>query len=465
MPCSSLRRAVQLVLPLAVAGAVSVAAPPAAAVGAALPVPQPAVALPAEVEGLPRYQGSTSCDPTSKPGVVRFATLVQATYAGTGSSGTVRDCNDATSLSEHTEGRAWDWRVSKTNAAQVAQVQAFHDWLLAPSSTGQLAANARRLGVMYIIWDRQILHVSRPDAGWRPYSCSGVTDCHEDHVHYSFTWAGAQAQTSFWSGKVAATDHGPCRPNGRMFSAPYSAFNGWTCPAWQPLPAGDALVARIRAVQDQRLELGSTGTAVSVLQAALGGQPATGTFDRSTRGRVHLFQARRGLARTGIVDRATWASLVSYLTSGAAVLAPASAPPTAPPSPAPVVPPNRGAVPQPAPTATARPVAPPPAARPAVVVPRPVAVTARFSRSTVRLRTTSTLTVTTSAASRGRTAVRQQLVAGRWASLERGVLDATGSGRFVVRPLSRGVKTYRVVLLAAPGRPAATSTAVRLTAR
>ena len=461
MPCSSPRRAVQLVLSLAlaVAGAVSVAAPPAAAVGAALPVPQPAVALPAEVEGLPRYQGSTSCDPTSKPGVVRFATLVQATYAGTGSSGIVRDCNDATSLSEHTEGRAWDWRVSKTNAGQVAQVRAFHDWLLAPSSTGQVAANARRLGVMYIIWDRQILHVSRPDAGWQPYSCSGVTGCHEDHVHYSFTWAGAHAQTSFWSGKVAATDHGPCRPNGRMFSAPYSAFNGSPCPAWQPLPAGVALVERIRAVQDQRLELGSTGTAVSVLQAALGGQPATGTFDRSTRGRVHLFQARRGLARTGIVDRATWASLVSYLTSGAAVLAPpAPAPPPAPTSPAPVAAPNPRAVPQPAPTATARSVAPPRAAR-------PVTVTARFARSTVRVRTTSTLTVTTSAASRGRTVVRQQLVAGRWASLERGVLDARGSRRFVVRPLSRGVKTYRVVLLGAPSRPAATSAAARLTAR
>jgi hypothetical protein len=442
VPRLPLPRAVRRAVPLALAllTALSVAAPPAtAAVQPAprQPTPQAPVDLPAGLEALPGYAPATSCDPTAKPGVLRFAALVQATYPGTGSSGIVRDCNRATSLSEHTEGRAWDWRVSTTDAAQVAQVRAFHEWLLAPDGD-EPAANARRLGVMYMIWDRQILSVARAAGGWRPYACSGVTGCHQDHVHYSFTWAGAQARTSFWSGSVAPVDHGPCRAAGRMFSAPYDGRNADRCAPWRPLAADDALVADIRRWQGERLEVGASGSAVTTLQRALGGG-ASGQYDAGTRGRVHLFQARRRLPRTGVVDRATWASLLSYVTGGAAVLAPATAP-----------------------AAPAAPRLSAPAARPAARPVWPVRVSAALARPAVRLGGSTVLTVTAPASARGRLAFRQQFVLGRWVTLDRRVVRATGSARFLVRPTTRGVKAYRVVLR---GAPAVASPTVRLTVR
>ncbi len=441
MPRVSLHRAARRAVPvaLAVLTALSVAAP---ATAVSQPVPQPGVALPTGLEPLPGYAPATSCDPTAKPGVVKFAALVQATYAGTGSSGIVRDCNNASSLSEHTEGRAWDWRVSAKNPAQVAQVEAFHAWLLAADGD-EPAANARRLGVMYLIWDRQIFTVARAAAGWRPYSCSGVTGCHQDHVHYSFTWAGAQGRTSFWTGSVAAVDHGPCRSAGRMFSAPYAGFNGTRCSAWQRLSEDHALVADIRRAQDERLELGASGSAVTTLQRALGGG-ASGHYDWLTRGRVHLFQARRGLPRTGVVDRATWASLLSYLTGGSALLAPVTAP--AAPATRPAAPETRPAAPE---------------TRPAPAV-GPVRVTVAFTRPAVRLGSSTVLAVRAPASARGRLALRQQLVHGRWVTLDRRVLGATGTARFPVRPISRGAKTYRVVLR---GAPAVASPVVRLTVR
>ena len=437
-------RAARLSVLLAAAVAATLMTSTPAAVAAAEPTPTAPVPLPSDVEALSRYTAATSCDPTAKPGVVKFAALVQATYEGTGSSGIVRTCDAARSVSEHTEGRAWDWRVSRTDPAQVAQVAALHAWLLAPDAAGNQAANARRLGLMYIIWDSTILHLSDPAAGWRPYSCSGVTGCHEDHVHYSFTWAGAQGRTSFWTGAVAPADYGPCREPGRMFAAPYRAPNGSPCPAWRPLPADSPLVARIAAVQGQRLQVGSTGDAVSTLQTALGGGAATGRFETATRGLVALFQSRRGLTRTGQVERTTWASLASYLTGGAVTLAPA---PAAPAPPAPPTGPAPDPAPEPAPA------------------PSRVLAEVGLSRTPIRLTTSSSLTVRVSADARGRTVVRQQRVSGRWVSLDRARLDAKGRHGFVVTPTSRGVKTYRVVLPAERGAAAVTSRRVRLTVR
>lgn len=44
-------------------------------------------------------------------------------------------------------------------------------------------ANAGRLGVTYVIWDRRIWSAARAAEGWRPYA--GVSP-HTDHVHVSF---------------------------------------------------------------------------------------------------------------------------------------------------------------------------------------------------------------------------------------------------------------------------------------
>jgi hypothetical protein len=102
---------------------------------------------------------------------------------------------------------------------------------------------------MYIIWNKKIWGAYASSAGWRPYSCSGVTGCHQDHVHFSFNWAGARAQTSFWSRKVVNVGGSP--GNGGTHSGGGSTGNGgsggttgngggWTGPpsnggdGWQP---------------------------------------------------------------------------------------------------------------------------------------------------------------------------------------------------------------------------------------
>ena len=151
------------------------------------------------IEALSPYQGQTACDPVARPGVVRFRDLVLAAYPGTGDSGIVRACSVG-GTSEHKEGRAWDWRVSATNPTHVAQVADLMQWLLAPDEFGNSAAMARRMGVMYVIWDSRIWKSYQASRGWQPYSGASP---HTDHVHLSFSWAGALGETSFWSGRVA----------------------------------------------------------------------------------------------------------------------------------------------------------------------------------------------------------------------------------------------------------------------
>jgi hypothetical protein len=154
----------------------------------------------AAIDGYQPYDGQDTCDETEKPGVADFQNLVHPAYPGTGRGYIVRPC-EVGDRSEHKEGRAWDWPVS-------AFTQAHHandllNWLLATDQHGNRHALARRFGIMYIIWDRRIWKSYEANQGWQPYSCSGVTDCHQDHVHVSFSWAGALRRTSWWDGGTA----------------------------------------------------------------------------------------------------------------------------------------------------------------------------------------------------------------------------------------------------------------------
>ena len=173
-----------------------------------------AAAAPATVspgEGIERYapyQGQDACDPTAKPGAVALRDLVLAAYPDTGDSGIVRACNVG-GTSEHKEGRAWDWRVSASDPQDVEDVEDFFAWLLGPDEHGNPAAMARRLGVMYVIWDSQIWKSYQADRGWQPYSGASP---HTDHVHVSLGWAGALAETSYWTGTVAPVRSSPLTP-------------------------------------------------------------------------------------------------------------------------------------------------------------------------------------------------------------------------------------------------------------
>jgi hypothetical protein len=164
-----------------------------------------------EIEGYARYDAQSTCDPSAKPGAIALRDLLLGRYANTSSLGIGRSC-DTEGVSEHEEGRAFDWGANVGNAAQRAAVDDFLGALFATDSYGHPHALARRMGIMYVIWNHQIWGAYQASAGWRPYDGSNP---HTDHVHISLSWAGARAETSFWSGHVV-----PGLPDGTHTTIP-----------------------------------------------------------------------------------------------------------------------------------------------------------------------------------------------------------------------------------------------------
>lgn len=203
--------------------------PTATGNAASSPTPPPGVALPTQLDWLAEYHGRTLCSPQAKPGALKLGALLDRTY-GTYTKYYGRACTQYGY--EHQEGRAVDWMVDAAKRGQKAKAEAFIAWLLAKGPNGEPAANARRLGIMYLIWNNKIWASYRGGTGWRTYqNCTSgskqssgyKTSCHRDHIHFSLTWDGANAQTSFWTGK--AETRKPCpssfvrRPNGTASSA------------------------------------------------------------------------------------------------------------------------------------------------------------------------------------------------------------------------------------------------------
>ena len=146
------------------------------------------------IDAYASYDGQDTCDPTDKPGPRGVRDLLNATY-GQHSSGISRACNSS-EVSEHEEGRALDYMLNVNNAKQRAVATDITTWLLATDRHGNRHANARRLGVMYMIWNRRIWSAARASEGWRRYSGASA---HTDHIHISLSWAGARRQTTWWT--------------------------------------------------------------------------------------------------------------------------------------------------------------------------------------------------------------------------------------------------------------------------
>ena len=227
------------------------------------------------------------CDSVAKPGVRAFSNLLLATYPDSSTLGITRDCGVG-GQSEHKEGRAFDWGVSVTNAKQKAEADTLLAWLLKSDSAGNKAANARRLGIMYMIWNKQMWRSYQADKGWLPYS---GTNEHTDHVHFSFGWNGAKQLTSWWTGKVAPVDYGP-------------SVQQPVIP--QRLPANLLLLATYGSVV---LQQGSANTvATTVVQRALR-ITADGAFGPNTTAAVKEFQTTQKLVSDGIVNSNDWLAL------------------------------------------------------------------------------------------------------------------------------------------------------------
>src|SRR3954471_7263152 len=187
--------------PAAQAAPVNEPASPVAPAAQAGPVNGPVspVAPPAKIEPFATYQPQSTCDPAAKPGTLALANLVLGYYHTGRNGGISRNCNIGT-RSEHKEGRAFDWMLSVNQPQERAVAQQFITWLLQKGPHGEAAYNARRLGVMYVIWNRRIWSADHAKKGWLRYSGPNP---HVDHIHISLSWSGAKKRTSFWTGVPA----------------------------------------------------------------------------------------------------------------------------------------------------------------------------------------------------------------------------------------------------------------------
>lgn len=166
-------------------GLVTVARPPAASAN----IPWPYQFMP-YIDGYQPYQGQSTCDPTAKPGVVEFRNLLNFWF-GQHASGIVRACSSG-GQSEHKEGRALDYMVNASDPTALKILA----WVLGPDEYGNAHAFGRRFGLMYIIHNHKMFRFYHPEWGWQPYTGSNP---HTDHIHFSFSWAGARKQTSWWT--------------------------------------------------------------------------------------------------------------------------------------------------------------------------------------------------------------------------------------------------------------------------
>ena len=248
------------------------------------PPPTPKVTLPADIDVAPSYQGQTRCDPSAKPGPIAFAQLLNQHY-GTRYYGIARVCGSG--VTEHSEGRALDWMINANDPQQKAIADAIVQWLSASDDKGNPGVMARRFGINYIIWNRQVWRAYAPERGWAAYT--GVSP-HTDHIHITFTWDGAYLRTSWWTGVALKT----------VTIGAGTGVPGAPPPGTVPVltPTGYYV-----------LRVGSFGDEVRLVQRALGitvdGQFGPGTYEA-----VRSFQSRNGLTADGVVGNLTWTRLI-----------------------------------------------------------------------------------------------------------------------------------------------------------
>jgi hypothetical protein len=177
-----------------------------AAVAGILTSPQSAQAIGSVsvVDAFSPYEPQTICTATPQPGTVALAAWLQRTYPVTGSLGIVRGCAVG-GTSEHKDGRAFDWAADARHPATRRAAYDFIAKALATDAAGNPDALARRLGIMYLIYNDTIWSSYRgfvPRHYLNP-ACTSIKTCsptlrHRNHVHISLGYAGAAGQTSWY---------------------------------------------------------------------------------------------------------------------------------------------------------------------------------------------------------------------------------------------------------------------------
>jgi hypothetical protein len=183
----------------------AVAAPARVAPGSLAPLSPNDAALSAyPIEPLASYDPQRTCTKKPRAGTVALGQYLVGAYGGSGGA-INRPCKSG-GTSEHKDGRAIDWTLDATSPADQTLAQRFLADITAPDATGDADALARRMGIMYVIWDDTMYAAYR---GFQPErylssGCKKIKKCsptlrHRDHVHISLSKAGAKALTSFYA--------------------------------------------------------------------------------------------------------------------------------------------------------------------------------------------------------------------------------------------------------------------------
>ena len=316
-------RAARLRLKLLIA-ALLCAVPAVAAVSLA-PAAQAAVptlrqpAFAKSIEPMAAYVGQTSCEPGYRVGTWALGRLLSTTYRDTTFQGAYA-CGTDGSQSEHYDGRAVDWMASIRNANQHAEATAVIKFLLATDKYGNKFANARRMGVMYVIYDNKMW--GSWDGQWEDYNNCAKTPstaldsaCHRNHMHISLSWSGALGRTSFWSASHAAypvQDYGVCRPADLNWAADYKYIRLSPCPRYNVVaPPAHASMAKtwVVAYSGAVMFPGQTGQPVRAVQMAFN-IPQTGRFDATTVAKVNQYRRLHRLPVNSIIDSSVWRLLL-----------------------------------------------------------------------------------------------------------------------------------------------------------
>ena len=162
------------------------------------------------VEDYASYQPQTQCRDEARPGTKALNRWINAKFEGGSASASVRPCGPG-GTSEHKDGRAIDWSMDATKKWHRVEVRRFLDKLFATDAQGNPHARARRMGVMYIIWNDH-MYASYNTFEKRDYlssSCSSKDKCsatlrHRDHVHISLGKPGARGDTSWYAGRLTS---------------------------------------------------------------------------------------------------------------------------------------------------------------------------------------------------------------------------------------------------------------------
>ncbi len=173
---------------------------------ATLVIATPAAAQSA-IEDYASYEPSSKCHERARPGTNYLAHWMVRRYDG-GFGGTGRDCKRK-ATSEHQNGRAFDWTLDATKLADRKRAKAFMARIFDTDGRGNTHAWARRMGVMYIIWNDKMY------AAWDRFeperylssSCHRRKKCsktlrHRDHLHISLSAKGARGVTSWYDGRL-----------------------------------------------------------------------------------------------------------------------------------------------------------------------------------------------------------------------------------------------------------------------